>query len=667
LFAEDIVKIKGPILIFGASGFEGSNLLKAILKYREDCFGVFYTNSNSWRIKDVPARNLKRCDITKKSELELLINSINPNTIFNFAEYGAYSYQQNVKRIYDVNFTGLGVLLDLLKNREISAFVQAGSYAEYGFNSKSPEENAQLHPYSEYSVSKISSSYLSEYYGKVHNLPIVNMRLYSVYGPWEEPDRLVSRLLVKGLEGKYPAFVSPEVTKDFIYIDDVINAFIKASLAAKDYKGETFNIASGTPTTLKDLAEYSRESFNIPSEPSFSNFEKRKWDLELCVGNIDKTAGCLNWRPEVSLKEGLTRTENWLRDKIGLYNRFTLDRTFERKDKISAIIVCYRDEPAIPIMYERLVNVFKKLDVNYEIIFVNDRSPDGSEQAIKKVSENDPNVIGITHSRNFGAQPGFLSGMELSSGNAVVLLDGDLQDPPELIEELYQKWKEGNDVVYAIRQKREMSPFMEFLFKSYYRVFKFLADIDIPKDAGDFSLIDRKVVNQLLLLPEKEVFLRGLRAWVGFKQTGVPYYRPERMFGRSTNNIIRYIWWAKKGIFSFSFKPLEYISYVSFIIFMLAFLFGLVQFIAKLLYPELVPTGITTIILLILLLGGVNLFAISIIGEYIAKIVEETKDRPRFIRKAIVNSNMIIEDVNEIEDFISRQKQKLTQDNHNDQ
>ena len=659
VFAEDIEKLKGPILIFGVSGFEGSNIFRKILKHRDDCFGVLDDNKEYWRLKNLPLRNLKKCDITKVHEIESLINNLNPKTIYNFAEYGSYSYQQNVKRIYDVNFTGLGLLLDTIKNKNISAFIQAGSYAEYGFNSQFPDENSSLEPYSEYSVSKIASNYLIKYFGNVYNLPIVNLRFYSVYGPWEEPDRLVSQLIVKGFNKQYPSFASPTVTKDFIYIDDAINAVLKASLTAENFKGETFNVASGLKTSLQDLANFSKNHFEIPFEPSFFNFEKRDWDLDLCAGNIEKTINLLNWKPQININDGLIRTASWMKNKTEFYKNYILDKTFEKKDKISAIIVCYRDEPAIPVMYERLVKVFNKLVVNYEIIFVNDRSPDNSEEEIKKLSENDHNVIGITHSRNFGAQPGFLSGMEICSGNIAVLLDGDLQDPPELIEDFYKKWKEGYDVVYGIRQKREMSPFMEFLFKTYYRIFKFLADIEIPNDAGDFSLLDRKVINQLLLLPEKDVFLRGLRAWVGFKQTGIPYYRPERMFGKSTNNIIRYIWWAKKGIFSFSYKPLEYISYAGFFIFVFAFLFAIVQFIIKLMYPSLVPTGLTTIILLILLIGGVQLFAISIIGEYIAKIIEETKGRPRFIRKAIINSNIIIEDVNEIEDFINKQKIKI--------
>ena len=228
--------------------------------------------------------------------------------------------------------------------------------------------------------------------------------------------------------------------------------------------------------------------------------------------------------------------------------------------KISAIVICYNDEPAIPVMYERLTKTLKKVTSDYEIIYVNDASPDNAEAVLKDLAARDPLVTVINHSRNFSAQNAFISGMTQSLGDAVVLLDGDLQDPPEMIEDFVKKWLEGYDVVYGVRVKREASRFMQLMYKFFYRLFKKLAYIKVPLDAGDFSLIDRKVVNVLISMPERDMFLRGLRAWTGFKQTGVNYIRPERMFGRTTNNLLSNIRWAKKGIFSFSYLPLELIT-----------------------------------------------------------------------------------------------------------
>lgn len=304
------------------------------------------------------------------------------------------------------------------------------------------------------------------------------------------------------------------------------------------------------------------------------------------------------------------------------------------KKKLSAIIACYKDERAIPIMYARLSSVFKKIGVDYEIIFVNDGSPDNSEEVIKKIVDADPHVIGINHSRNFSSQMAFTSGMNIATGDGVVLLDGDLQDPPEIIEKFYAKWLQGYKVIYGVRSKREASWYMSILYRLFYRLFNKLSYVTIPLDAGDFSLIDRKVVDLLNQFPERDRFLRGLRAWVGFKQTGVPYSRPERMFGKTTNNLVKNVNWALKGIFSFSYVPLQMFTALSFFLFLLSLLAILYQIIIRLFFSA-TPQGLTTVLVVILFLGAIQLLGISVIGQYIGKIFEEVKARPKYIVKSV--------------------------------
>lgn len=303
--------------------------------------------------------------------------------------------------------------------------------------------------------------------------------------------------------------------------------------------------------------------------------------------------------------------------------------------KISAIIACYKDEPAIPIMYERLTQTFRKVTPNYEIVFVNDGSPDNSEAILAKLAAQDEHVVVINHSRNFSTQNVHVSGMEIATGDAVVLLDGDLQDPPELIVEFAEKWLAGYDVVYGIRVKREAPGWMQIAYKLFYRIFQKLAYVKIPLDAGDFSLLDRNVVTVLNQMPEVDRFTRGMRAWVGFRQTGVPYVRPERMFGRSTNNLWRNIRWAKKGIFSFSYAPLEWVSFIAGVVTVLAAITIVVYIVLAIIWPA--PRGFLSILMAILFFGAVQLLALSVIGEYIAKIFEEVKRRPKFIVKSIFN------------------------------
>jgi polyisoprenyl-phosphate glycosyltransferase len=305
--------------------------------------------------------------------------------------------------------------------------------------------------------------------------------------------------------------------------------------------------------------------------------------------------------------------------------------------KLSAIIAVYMDGPAIPFMYQRLVAVFTKIGVDYEIIFVNDRSPDNAREVLAALAQQDKKVVVINHSRNFGSQNAFTSGMKIATGDGIILLDGDLQDPPEIIEEFYKKWREGYQVVYGQRVKREAPFLMQVFYKIFYRIFQKMSYIPIPVDAGDFSLIDRKVVEALNTFPENNRFMRGLRAWAGYKQTGVPYVRPERMFGRSTNNLVKNLAWARKAIFSFSYAPLDLITVLAFGIVVLSVIGIIFQLIIRLAFPTLAPSGFTTLIILILFMGGIQLLCLAIIGSYLAHIYDEVKRRPPFLVDEILN------------------------------
>ncbi len=309
----------------------------------------------------------------------------------------------------------------------------------------------------------------------------------------------------------------------------------------------------------------------------------------------------------------------------------------DQKRKLSAVIACYRDAQAVPFMYERLSLVFNKINVDYEIIFVNDNSPDNAREILTELASRDKHVVVINHTRNFGSQNAFTSGMAIATGDAVILLDGDLQDPPELIEAFFEKWQEGYDVIYGIRTKRRASLFLQFAYKAFYRLFRATAYVPIPLDAGDFSLIDRKVVNALNDLPENNRFLRGLRTWVGFKQTGVPYVRPERMFGHTTNSVIKNLGWARKAIFSFSYAPLDIITFLAIVTVVLSLAGIGFQIALRIFAPQLVPSGFTTLIILILFMGGVQLLSLSIIGSYLAHIYDEVKRRPPYIVESILN------------------------------
>jgi dolichol-phosphate mannosyltransferase len=639
---DKVRALQGPILVLGASGFIGANLLRALLRHRSDVFGTS-SQPTAWRLEGLPPACIIPGDLLVEQNVRKLLDAVRPLTVFNCIAYGAYSFETNVDLIYRTNVALAARLVDELGKRGVHRYVHAGSSSEYGDNASGPAEETMLTPNSHYSVSKGSAAGLLHYAGKKLGFPGVNLRLYAIYGPYEDSSRLVPVAVLKGLSGQHTSYVDPNISRDFVYVDDCCEAFIDAAVSLnQEHFGESYNIGSGQKTTIGDFARVCEDLFGLPGQPEFT-MPNRQWDVAGWYANPAKAETELGWRARTPLADGLQKTADWLRslESLERYQRssrkFGPDETYS----VSAIIACYKDGQAIPIMYQRLKQMFEKLDIGHEIIFVNDNSPDDSEEVIRAISARDSHVIGISHSRNFGSQSAFRSGMEVATKNACVLLDGDLQDPPELIEAFVAKWREGYDVVYGRRVKREAVWWMGLAYKAFYRLFSRFSYVKVPEDAGDFSLIDRQVVRSMLTFPERDLFMRGVRAFVGFKQTGVDYVRPERMFGVSTNNILANLGWAKKGIFSFSNTPLNVLSAAGIALFGFSILLVIVYVGSRLLFPEAAPRGFTSLVLVVIFFGSINLLAASVIGEYIAKIFEEVKRRPHFIRRGFIRDGEI--------------------------
>lgn len=639
-----ITHLQGPILVIGASGFVGANILRSILAERDDVVGTIFSG-DSWRLEGVPAKNQQFMNLQDPISVRSVLDRVQPKTIFDCSSFGAYSFEQEYERIHATNYLSFIRLMEEVVLRDVAAFVHAGSSSEYGANAAAPKESDTLLPNSHYAVSKAATAQAITYYGKTRGVPVVNLRLYSVYGPYEDSSRLIPVLCAKSLSGELPPFARPATGRDFVHVDDVTAAFVAAAVEmTPQTAGESYNIGSGTKTTLADLAAAAKAAFGIAHEPEFNPSIARAWDVDDWYADASKAKQDFKWSAKITLKDGLEKTRDWWRDYLADKDFAQLTKKQqgrETKTSLTAIIACYKDGQAIPIMHERLVAVFQKLGLDYEIIFVNDNSPDDSAEVIRAISARDPRVIGISHSRNFGSQAAFRSGMELASKEAVVLLDGDLQDPPEVIEDFVREWHYGADVVYGRRVKREMSRKLEACYRAFYRLFAAMSEVPIPKDAGDFSLIDRQAVYWMLQCEERDAFLRGLRAYVGFKQVGVDYVRPERMFGTSTNNWIKNIGWAKKGIFSFSRMPLHVLTAFGGIACAGTVLIAAFSIFMRFVHPEAVPKGVTFLALLILFFGSATILGIGLLGEYIGKIFEETKARPAFIRKHLITRGEI--------------------------
>jgi glycosyltransferase involved in cell wall biosynthesis len=307
-----------------------------------------------------------------------------------------------------------------------------------------------------------------------------------------------------------------------------------------------------------------------------------------------------------------------------------------RRMKVSAIVACYNELGNIALMYRRLTTVLSGLAYDYELIFVENGSRDASLVLLETLADSDPHVHVVVLSRNFGSQAAFSSGLDYATGDCAVLLDGDLQDPPELIPSLLAKWEEGYEVVYGERVTRRASPLLRVAYKAFYRLFSHVSYLNIPVDAGDFGVIDRRVIDVLNAMPERDRFLRGLRAWAGFRQCGVTYHRDARHAGRTTNSLLGLFRWAFTGLISFSFAPLELISLLCFFVIGLTGIALVVYTILFFVAPGS-PRGFQTILVAVLFLGSVQLLSLSIIGTYVAKIFEEVKGRPRYVIDKIVH------------------------------
>ncbi|WP_441339452.1 glycosyltransferase family 2 protein [Oscillatoria sp. FACHB-1407] len=299
--------------------------------------------------------------------------------------------------------------------------------------------------------------------------------------------------------------------------------------------------------------------------------------------------------------------------------------------EISIVIPFYNEEPNIDYLFERLLTVLDSLEISYEIVCVNDGSRDNTLNHLIKHHHQNPAIKVVNLSRNFGKEIALSAGLDHAYGAAVIPIDADLQDPPELIKNLIEKWREGYDVVYATRQSRQGESWVKRLTaNAFYRVMSFATPIPMPRNTGDFRLLDRRVVDALKHVPERTRFMKGLFTWVGFKQTSVMFDRTPRYKGSTKWNYWKLWNFAVGGIVSFSVRPLKIWSYVGLILSFLAFLYALVLILQTVIHGVDIP-GYASVMVTVLFLGGIQLISLGIIGEYLARVYEESKGRPLYL------------------------------------
>jgi dolichol-phosphate mannosyltransferase len=305
-------------------------------------------------------------------------------------------------------------------------------------------------------------------------------------------------------------------------------------------------------------------------------------------------------------------------------------RPIESEPEVSVIVPLYNEEENLRGLHRRLTAALSGAAIDYELVLVNDGSRDATPDLLEEICRSDPRVTALFLSRNFGHQAAVSAGLDHARGRAVIVMDGDLQDPPEVLPQFVDRWREGNDVVYAIRQERKESLLKRAGYFAFYRLVSAISDMEIPLDSGDFGLMDRKVVDAMKELPERKRFVRGLRTFVGFKQVGLAYQRAARAAGRPKYTLRSLLGLAVDGLVSFSSYPLRLVTYLGIFTAFVAVLLT-VWVIADASYQKTGPRGWASTMVVVLFMGSVNLICLGIVGEYVRLIFLESKGRPTYI------------------------------------
>jgi polyisoprenyl-phosphate glycosyltransferase len=305
---------------------------------------------------------------------------------------------------------------------------------------------------------------------------------------------------------------------------------------------------------------------------------------------------------------------------------------------ISVVVPVHNEQKVLPELLRRLGLVFAAMPGEaYEIIFVDDGSADSTLQILEDAARQDSRISVIALSRNFGHQASLSAGLDYASGAVTVVLDGDLQDPPETIPALLAKHREGYDVVYVLRTRRKEALWLKLCFFLFYRLMASIADMNLPLDAGDFGLMSKRVVDQLRSMPEHHRYIRGMRSWVGFRQIGIPVERSKRFAGESKFGVLKRLKFASDAIFSFSTIPIRAAAFMGFVSVLLSILFAIYAVIVKLVFHRSTE-GFTALLVVITFLSGTVLFFLGIIGEYVGRVYEEVKARPQYVIQRIIGN-----------------------------
>jgi polyisoprenyl-phosphate glycosyltransferase len=350
----------------------------------------------------------------------------------------------------------------------------------------------------------------------------------------------------------------------------------------------------------------------------------------------DPVAALQFCRQLAALMESTAETDSLIGKPINHGNHAVTELKMEQpRPEVSVVIPVFNEQENLPSLHSRLTAALAPSGLRYEIILVDDGSRDGSVSLLRRLAGDDPRVVVVELARNFGHQVAISAGLDHARGDGVIIMDADLQDPPEVLPQFIGKWREGHDVVYAIREQRKESWLKRAAYAAFYRLLQRVANIEIPLDAGDFCIMDRRVVDLLVGMPERNRFVRGIRSWVGLDQVGLAYERQARQAGKPKFTFTRLVYLALDGLVSFSYVPLRLITMLGFGVSLLSIALAVFYVIQKL-TVGLNPPGFATLIVAVFFLAGMQLVTIGVIGEYVGRIFEEVKGRPLYVVRNLV-------------------------------
>ncbi|OJW06111.1 MAG: hypothetical protein BGO39_15965 [Chloroflexi bacterium 54-19] len=311
------------VIVTGGSGFVGACLTRTLLTEGHEVHLVVRPGFNPWRLEAIRDQvRLHLADLNDMEALQQMVGQVKPDWVFHLATYGAYSHQADMRTALDTNFTGTINLVEACLKPGFEVFINTGSSSEYGFKDHPPTEDEMVEPNSFYAVGKASATLFGRFTAQRLDVAITTLRLYSAYGPYEEPTRLIPALLINGLEGKLPPLVNPDIARDYIYVDDVVRAFITAARNPDRVKGQVFNVGTGIQLSLREVVETVRRHFEITTEPQWGSMENRQWDTSIWVADNTKIRQELGWQPQYTFEQGFRATTDWLSQNPALLDYY---------------------------------------------------------------------------------------------------------------------------------------------------------------------------------------------------------------------------------------------------------------------------------------------------------------------------------------------------------